>query len=525
MEISGFRNEEATLYCGNMQGGTFVQVTARAVRLVDSASFAQLFEYASPGAITVASGTLTQVTLAVSGGEVVYLELNADSRTLAVKASARLDQDIACLSLRPVSEPADKGATAMDVDQDDPTTLPVRGSVLAIAMWTDNSVRLHALPTLEEICRIQLGTDTQARDILLVELGGKPHLFVGLGDGRLITYSVDLSGGLPSLTNRRSGVLGTHPITFSVFYNAGALCVFAASDRPTVIYSKNGKVLFSVLDVNQTEFSNMAPFHSELFPNCLALSSESSLVIGVIEDIQKVHIQTVPLEQAPRRIAHSPVHSVYAGNIRPNFPNLSSFHVLTVWFRSVLADKTTRTNGIEETKSRVIFFDDGNLDQLGISELDPLEQGLSCTACIFDATNGSGGDAEGEMEGSSSNSSSGHGSGRSQGPQYFVVGTAHVVAGELEPSRGRILVFEIAENRRVHLIAEREVKGAVFSLAQVCGRLVAGIGSKVSLIVMLPCLLFQNRFGGLDNCTAVGAPAYDLHLILCLIPPLPCGSW
>lgn len=314
MEITGFRNEEATLHCGNMQGGTFVQVTARAVRLVDSASFAQLFEYTSPSAITVASGTLTQVTLAVSGGEVVYLELDAASRALVVKASARLDQDIACLSLRPVSEQADK-TDAMEVDTDgiDGTALPVRGSVLAIAMWTDNSVRLHALPTLQEICRIQLGTDTQARDILLVEIGGKPHLFVGLGDGRLITYSVDLSGDLPSLTNRRSGVLGTHPITFSVFYNAGALCVFAASDRPTVIYSKNGKILFSVLDVNQTEFSNMAPFHSELFPNCLALSSESSLVIGVIEDIQKVHIQTVPLEQAPRRIAHSPVHSVYAG--------------------------------------------------------------------------------------------------------------------------------------------------------------------------------------------------------------------
>jgi hypothetical protein len=54
-----------------------------------------------------------------------------------------------------------------------------------------------------------------------------------------------------------------------------------------------------------------------------------------------------------------------------------------------------------------------------------------------------------------------------------------VVSGELEPTRGRILVFEIVENRRVHLIAETEVKGAVFSLAQVCGRLVAGVGSKV----------------------------------------------
>jgi DNA damage-binding protein 1 len=291
-----------------MLGGTLVQVTARSVRLVDSSDFSLITEFVAPNTITVASSTLSQVTLAISGGELLYLELNAQTRTFTVAASTQLDQDIACLSLRPVS-----GQTGGSMEVEGDAEGATRSSILAIAMWTDNTVRLHALPTLGEICRVQLGTDTQARDILLVELGGKAYLLVGLGDGRLITYSVDLSGDLPSLGNRRNGVLGTHPITFSCFHNAGSLCVFAASDRPTVIYSKNGKILFSVLDVSQVEFTSMAPFHSELFPNCLALGSESSLVIGVTEDIQKVHIQTVPLQQAPRRIVHSASSAVYAG--------------------------------------------------------------------------------------------------------------------------------------------------------------------------------------------------------------------
>lgn len=302
-----------------MQGGTLVQVTARSVRLVHSETFALLAEYVAPRTITVASGTLTQVTLALSGGELHYLEIDASGRSIVLLGSTKFDQDIACMSLRPLSTSFESASTknnnsAMEVG-DDPEQSPasVRSSILAVAMWTDNSVRLHALPTLEEICRVQLGTDTQARDILLVTLGGKSYLLVGLGDGRLITYSVDFSSDLPSLANKRNGVLGTHRITFSVFENAGALCVFAACDRPTIMYSKNGKILFSVLDVNQTEFTGMAPFHSELFPNCLALSSEASLLIGVIEDIQKVHIQTIPLNQNPRRIAHSPVHSVYGG--------------------------------------------------------------------------------------------------------------------------------------------------------------------------------------------------------------------
>lgn len=297
-----------------MQGGTLVQVTSHSVRLVDAQSFQLVAEYNAPRTITVASGTLTQVTLAVSGGELVYLELDASGRKFTVKATTQLDQDIACLSLRPLggapSAPAAVGA--MDVDGAAPAPLTA-SSLVALAMWTDNSVRLHALPTLDEVCRVQLGTDTQARDVLLVELGGKAYLLVGLGDGRLITYTVDFSSDLPSLTSKRNGVLGTHPITFSCFQNAGALCVFAACDRPTVIYSKNGKILFSVLDVNQTEFTSMAPFHAEMFPGCLAMCSKASLLIGVIEDIQKLHIQTIPLQQAPRRIAHSSANAAYAG--------------------------------------------------------------------------------------------------------------------------------------------------------------------------------------------------------------------
>lgn len=290
-----------------------MQVTARSVRLVSSETFALLCEYVAPRTITVASGTLTQVTLALSGGELYYLEIDASGKNIALVGSTKFDQDIACVSLRPLSAES-KDSNAMQVDEGlDQTAMPLRSSIIAVAMWTDNSVRLHALPNLEEICRVQLGTDTQARDILLVTLGGKSYLLVGLGDGRLITYSVDFSSDLPSLTNKRNGVLGTHRITFSVFENSGALCVFAACDRPTIMYSKNGKILFSVLDVNQTEFTGMAPFHSELFPHCLALSSEASLLIGVIEDIQKVHIQTIALNQSPRRIAHSPTHSVYGG--------------------------------------------------------------------------------------------------------------------------------------------------------------------------------------------------------------------
>ena len=131
-------------------------------------------------------------------------------------------------------------------------------------------------------------------------------------------------------------------------------------------------------------------------------------------------------------------------------------------------------------------------------DLDPLEQGLVAISCVlsdglrFPLVN----------------------------REYIVVGTGYVLPGESEPSKGRILVFEIdkdiegggggggsaknsvamdhdeVDETRVHThahtgglgsprilcVCERAVKGAVYSLAGLEGRLIAGIGSKVGVI-------------------------------------------
>jgi len=139
---------------------------------------------------------------------------------------------------------------------------------------------------------------------------GVDYLLIGLGDGTLISYSVLSEAGLPSLGGRRKLVIGARPISLTCFINRGALCVFAACDRSTVIYSRNSKLLFSV--VNIPECTGMAPFHSPLFPDCLAVTSEARFTIGSIDDIQKVHITTYPLGEGPRRICYSDAASVYA---------------------------------------------------------------------------------------------------------------------------------------------------------------------------------------------------------------------
>lgn len=320
-----------------------VQVTSYTIRLIDCQSMQLISIYHSKSSITIATGTLTQIIYIVSGGEIIYLELNVETKCLELASSITLDQDIACLSMTPLSNynsnnnihkiNNDNSNDNSYSNNNDVKILP-KSYMLAVGMWTDETVRLLSLPSLIEINRIQLQIDdVQARDVLLVELECISYLMIGLGDGRLITYNIEYinssssssssrsSGSnnnnnidndnksfspinqnrtngnqqlptdqqLPIVTNRRCGVIGKHAVTFNLFYNQTKLCIFATCDHPTIIYSKNNKLLFSVIDSKQNdEFICMTPFHCELFPESLALCSESSLVIGMIDTVQKV---------------------------------------------------------------------------------------------------------------------------------------------------------------------------------------------------------------------------------------------
>ena len=56
----------------------------------------------------------------------------------------------------------------------------------------------------------------------------------------------------------------------------------------------------------------MSSFNSSSFPDSLALSKEASMSIGSIDEIQKLHIRTVPLGEQPRRLAHQEPSRTFA---------------------------------------------------------------------------------------------------------------------------------------------------------------------------------------------------------------------
>ncbi|KAF5934020.1 hypothetical protein HYC85_030191 [Camellia sinensis] len=364
-EIEGFCSQVQTLFCHDAVYNQLVQVTSSSVRLVSSTSRELRNEWKAPAgySVNVATANATQVLLATGGGHLVYLEIG-DGILTEVK-HAQLEYDISCLDINPIGEN------------------PNCSQLAAVGMWTDISVRIFSLPDLNLITKENLGGEIIPRSVLLCSFEGISYLLCALGDGHLLNFLLNMSTG--ELTDRKKVSLGTQPITLRTFSSKNTTHVFAASDRPTVIYSSNKKLLYS--NVNLKEVSHMCPFNSAAFPDSLAIAKEGELTIGTIDDIQKLHIRSIPLGEHARRICHQ---------------------------------EQTRTFAICTAPFLMIIM------------------------CIT------------------------------------VLGPAYVMPEENEPTKGRILVF-IVEDQKLQLIAEKETKGAVYSVNAFNGKLLAAINQKIQL--------------------------------------------
>ncbi len=287
VELPGFDADAATVFCTNFGDAHVLQATAAALRLVDVAGFGLLQEWRPPAghAISMACVDEQYVLLATTGKQLHLLALRDGQ--LAEQASTTMAQDVACVALW-------SQFAAHESQMEDAGTPPL--SLAAVGLWTDLSVRLLLTPTLAELSVEPLGVDVIPRSLLFATFEAKDYLLCALGDGRLMSFSVasaaEGGGGQPALGERKVVSLGTQPVSLTRFWSKGTPHVFACSDRPAVVHSANQKLLYS--NVNVKEVTHMAPFHSEAFPECLAIASEDGLVIGTIDDIQKLHIRTVP---------------------------------------------------------------------------------------------------------------------------------------------------------------------------------------------------------------------------------------
>ncbi|KAF8930905.1 DNA damage-binding protein 1a [Dissophora ornata] len=431
-EMEGFLSESRTLLSGNVQANLILQVTPESVRLIAPPQHIQaglISEWKPPSGqlISMASMNGTQCLVAVGGMTLVYLDVGSEAVHEVRRTT--FENEIACV----------------DVTSIDPAN-PHASQVCAVGLWTDIRVVLVRLPTMEIIASHGLPGEILPRSLLLSRFEGVPYLLVGLGDGQLLTFALDAALSTLPIPKRIS--LGTQPIMLRQISSSrggtgGASShIFACSDRPTVIYSSNRKLLYS--NVNLKQVATVASFNCEAFPNALAIvgsDDEGVLRIGSIDEFQELHVQSFPINESPRRIAY--------------LASKKCFGVLSIRIVNGQPEPVAGTSLVTCDEAELGFVrlhDDQTFDLLHTYELQRDEAPQCITAVTF------AGDTT----------------------SYVAVGTADTASDGL-PTKGRILILEVFETSQLKLVSELEVKGGVMSIKEFQGKLLCGINERLCL--------------------------------------------
>ncbi|XP_063230961.1 DNA damage-binding protein 1 [Bacillus rossius redtenbacheri] len=467
-EEMGFVGDQHSFYCGNVEHQQMIQVTPVSARLVSILTKQLIFEWKPPSdkSISVASCNTCQLVCAM-GCEVYYLEI-CDGE-LVPKGHVVMEHEVACLDITPLQEGV------------------ARAELVAVGLWTDISVRVLRLPSLEEVNREFLGGEIIPRSILLTCFENNNYLLCALGDGSMFYFTLNRHTGI--LADKKKVTLGTQPTVLRTFRSLSTTNVFACSDRPTVIYSSNHKLVFS--NVNLKEVHHMCSLNAEAYTDSLALATDSSVTIGTIDEIQKLHIRTVPLGESPRRIAYQETSQTFgvltmridtqdptglipvrssASTMSQSITSSNNMSSLSLVKPGALGINPGTEFGTEVEVHNLLVIDQHTFEVLHAHQLMQCEYGLSLVSTkLGDDPN-----------------------------TYYVVGTALVNPEESESKQGRILIFHYHDNK-LQQIAEKEIKGACYSLVEFNGRLLASINSTVRLFewtaekeLRLECSHFNN---------------------------------
>lgn len=444
-ELSGFESDQQTFLCANVVHNQLLQITPQSVRLISCDNQKLLKEWKHPGGknISLASSNTCQVVACV-GSELYYLELlQGDIKQVS---TSTMEHEVACVDLTPLREGEEKS------------------HLCAIGLWTDISARVLSLPDFNSLHVEMLGGEIIPRSILMTTFEGIHYLLCALGDGSLFYFNFNIDTGY--FTEKRKVTLGTQPTVLRTFRSLSTTNVFACSDRPTVIYSSNHKLVFS--NVNLKEVNHMCPLNSEGYPDSLALANDGTLTIGTIDEIQKLHIRTIPLGESPRRIAYQESSQTFgvismrmdlqdSNGLNPTRPSASTHAAMMSSSSSGKVTMGTSTMGEHSAGDEVevhslLIIDQHTFEVLHSHQLMPNEFATSLISARLgeDPSN------------------------------YYIVGTALVHPEEAEPKQGRIVIFHFHEGK-LNQVAEKEIKGAAYTLVEFNGKLLASINSTVRL--------------------------------------------
>ena len=297
----GFLESVPTLGAVLLGDDSLLQVHSGGMRLFKAKRTTQ---WQSPGkrAVVKAACNARQVVLALSGGELVYFELD-EAGNLNERGRKGLGAEMTSLALGAIPEGR------------------LRAPHLAVGD-SNNMVRILSLdPAALFAPQASQALRSGAESLAIVNLRvhgptPSPHLFIGLSNGIMTRVALDERSG--QLTDPRSRFLGVRPVKLAPVTVAGAPAAMALSSRPWLHYNLHGGYHASPLSYETLEAA--APFSTAAVPEGIVAIAGNTLRIFTLDRLgEALNQRSLSLRYTPRRIAMHPTDPRYAVVIESDY--------------------------------------------------------------------------------------------------------------------------------------------------------------------------------------------------------------
>ena len=293
---SGLQADAPTLCAALLGEDALVQVHPGGIRHVRADGRVNEWKPPKGKPIIHAAANQRQVAISLSGGEVMYFELN-EQGILAEMDKKDTGHEVTCLEMGSVPEGRQRSRF-----------LAVGGS--------DNTIRILSLDPDDCMTVLAvLALPAQAKSSALVSMpigraGGAPALFlcIGLENGVMLRARLEPRTG--QLSDSRTRFLGARAVRLFRLPLGGREGVLALSSRPWAAYNHQFSIVTSPLAYQALEHG--CSFASEHCPEGIVAIAGNTLRILSLDKLgDAFNAEAVPLRYTPRKLG---VHSV-SGNL------------------------------------------------------------------------------------------------------------------------------------------------------------------------------------------------------------------
>ncbi|KAG8042161.1 hypothetical protein G9C98_000152 [Cotesia typhae] len=298
---SGFLGTTPTLSCSALGEDALVQVYPDGIRHIRADK--RVNEWKAPGKKTIVKCAVNQrqVVIALTGGELVYFEMDPTGQLNEYTERKKMPSEVMCMALGNVAAGEQ------------------RSWFLAVGLQ-DNTVRIisldpsdclaprsmQALPAAaESLCIVEMGAskDVDNSDDNVIQNQTSLYLNIGLQNGVLLRTVLDPISG--DLADTRTRYLGSRPVKLFRIKMQGSQAVLAMSSRSWLSYYYQNRFHLTPLSYESLEFAS--GFSSEQCPEGIVAISTNTLRILALEKLGAVFNQvSFPLEYTPRKFVIHP---------------------------------------------------------------------------------------------------------------------------------------------------------------------------------------------------------------------------